>query len=226
MSKTLLLIGSPRGKGSNSYVIGKFLASRLEEQGFTTDELFCMSSVKTPGGIEELLRQTDEADIIILATPLYVDSLPSYTIRAMELIHDHRKGKPAGKQLLVGILNCGFPEPSHNDIALDIICNFADESALKWGGAVRVGMGEALNGKLDGKGMGRRLAEGLSSGALSLSKGEPMSAKAEEMLSRPLVPLTLARLIMVLFVNRQWNKLAKGNNAVARMCDKPYEVSR
>jgi multimeric flavodoxin WrbA len=224
--KALMLIGSPRGERSNSYTIGKFLAGKLEGQGFATEEAFVIKSMNTASGIEDLLALTDEADIIIFATPLYIDSLPSYTIKAMEQIHAHRIDKPAKKnQLLVAIVNSGFPEPSHNNIALNIIRNFAQESGLRWGGGVRIGMGEAIGGKpISEKGMTRKLAKGLSSGAISLSKGQPMSQQDEELASQPFLPPILAKLMMISFINRSWNQLAKRNNANRKMRDRPYEM--
>ena len=87
----LLLIGSPRCEKSNSHVIGKFLVDKLQKKGLTLEEAFATRLVNTREGTEKLLKSVDKADIIILATPLYVDSLPSLTIKALELIHENRK---------------------------------------------------------------------------------------------------------------------------------------
>ena len=111
------------------------------------------------------MRSVDNADVIVLATPLYVDSFPALTIKALELIHDHRKAMPPTKQqLLVAIMNSGFPEKEHMDIALKIMRNFAQESDFRWGGGIRVGWGGALNNEplKEKKGMTRKLTKGLS----------------------------------------------------------------
>ena len=144
-----LLNGSPRGEKSNSRVIGRYLADRLEEKGLTSQESFITRLISQGSpGIEKLYRQVDEADIIIFTAPLYVDSLPSFTIKAMEIIQEHRKMQPTRNQsFLVPVINCGFPEKEHMEIALKIIRNFSEEASFRWAGAIIVSMGMALNGE-------------------------------------------------------------------------------
>ncbi len=225
----LLLIGSPRGERSNSYAIGKFLVDKLGEKGLVSEEAFATRSVNTSEGTEKLLKSIDNADIIVLATPLYVDSFPSPTIKALELIHEHRKAVlPAKSQLFVTLMNSGFPEKEHMDIAIKIIRNFAQASNFKWGGGIRVGWGMALNSEPlnEKKGMTRKLTAGLSLASVNLSEGQPMSEKAEDLASTLFVPLFLAKSMTRLFGNRGWNKLAKENNANAKMYDRPYELNQ
>jgi multimeric flavodoxin WrbA len=225
----LLLIGSPRGEGSNSHAIGKFLVDKMEEKGLVSEEAFVTRLVNTREGTERLLKSVDNADIIVLATPMYVDSLPMQTIKAMELIHEHRKAVfPTKPQMLVAIINSGFPEKEQMNIAIKIIQNFAQESNFKWGGGIRVGWGMALNSEPlnEKKGMTRKLTKGLSLASLDLSMGHPMSKEAEDLASSLFVPLFLAKTMTRLFLNRGWNKLAKDNNAQTKMYDRPYELSR
>jgi multimeric flavodoxin WrbA len=225
----LLLIGSPRGEGSNSYAIGKFLLGKLEEKGFVPEELFAARLVNTREGIEKLLKSVDNADIIVLATPMYVDSFPSPTIKAMELIHQHRKAAPQTKsQMFVAIINSGFPEKEQIDIALKIIRNFAQASNFKWGGGIRVAWGMALNSEPlnEKKGMTRKLTRGLSLASINLSEGQPMSEEAEKLASTLFLPLFVAKSMTRLFGNRDWNKQAKENNANTKMYDQPYELNR
>jgi hypothetical protein len=225
----LLLIGSPRIEKSNSYAIGKFLVDKLEEKGLVAEEAFVTRLVNTGEGTEKLLKSVDNADIIILATPMYVDSFPSPTIKAMELIHEYRKiVAPTKPQMLVAIINSGFPEKEQMDIALKILRNFAQASNFKWGGGIRVGWGMALNSEPlnEKKGMTRKLTAGLSLASVNLSEGQPISEKAEDLASTLFVPLFLAKTMTRLFLNRGWNKLAKGNNAQDKMYDRPYELNR
>ena len=93
----LLLNGSPKGETSNSRQIGKYLVDRLEEKGLKSQEAFIKSLIRSEDGSENLSRQVDEADIIVFTSPLYVDSLPSFTIKTMEFICDHRKAIPQAK---------------------------------------------------------------------------------------------------------------------------------
>ena len=223
----LLLIGSPRCERSNSYMIGKFLVEKLELKGLISEEAFVNHLVNTPEGAERLLVSVDHADIIVLATPLYVDSFPSRTMRALELINEHRKAiSPSKPQLWVTIMNSGFPEKEHMDIALKIMRNFTLESDFKWGGGIRVGWGGALNNEPleENRAMTRKLTRGLSLAADDLSKNEPVSEEAENLASTLFVPLFLAK-IMSKFLNRSWDKQAKKNDAENKMHDRPYELN-
>jgi hypothetical protein len=223
----LLLVGSPRCERSSSYAIGKFLVDKLKEKGLSFEETFATRLVNTQKGTERLLKSVENADIIVLATPLYIDSFPSPTVKALELIHEHRKAvSPTKTQLLVAIMNNGSPEKEHMDIALKIIRNFAQESNFKWGGGIRVGWGMALNGEpLDEKkGRTKKLTRGLSLGSVSLAEGQPISEEAEDLASTLFAPLFLAKIIIRLVVNPGWNKQAKENNAKAKMRDMPYEL--
>ena len=224
----LLLIGSPRGEQSNSRIIGKFLVDKLEEKGLVSEEAFAARLVYTAEGTERLLKSVDNADILVLATPLYVDSFPTQTIKALELIHKHRKAtQPMKPQMFVGIMNCGFPEKAHMDIAFKILRNFAQESSFMWGGKIQVGWGMALNGEplKEGGGMTRKLTRGLSLAAVNLAVGQPMSAEAEDLVSALFLPLFVAKAMSGRFGNREWDKQAKKNDAKAKMRDRPYEIN-
>jgi multimeric flavodoxin WrbA len=179
--------------------------------------------------MEKLLKSVDNADIVVLATPLYVDSFPSPTIKALELIHEHRKASlPTKSQLFVTIINSGFPEKEQMDIAIKIIRNFVQASNFKWGGGIRVGWGMALNSEPlnEKKGMTRKLTGGLSLASVNLSEGKPLSEEAEKLASALFVPLFVAKSMTRLFGNRDWNKQAKQNNANSKMYDQPYDINR
>jgi len=222
----LLLNGSPKCEKSNSRVIAKFLVDKLEEKGFKSEEAFTSRLTKAPDGSQKLSELVNAADILVFATPLYVDSLPSFTIKAMEMIRDKRQPKPQlERPLLVAVMNCGFPEKEHMQIALKIIQNFSQEANFRWGGAIAVGMGVALNGQplKEKGGMTRNLTKGLSIAAGALAEGQPIPPEAEELTSKPFMPLFLAKLMLRAMGKRMWNSQAKDNNAQALMYAKPYE---
>ncbi|HMK95872.1 MAG TPA: NAD(P)H-dependent oxidoreductase [Candidatus Limnocylindrales bacterium] len=228
--KTVLLLnGSPKCEKSNSRQIGKFLSAKLEEKGLKPEEAFIARLIKSPQGTEKLSKLVDQADIVVFTTPLYVDSIPSFTIKAMEMIRDHRVVEPqVEKPLLVAVMNCGFPEKEHMEIALKIIKNFAEEASLRWGGAVSVAMGEALNGEplSESGGMTRNLTKGLSLAAASLAEGQPIPLEAEELTSKSFLPLFLAKSMLRVFGKRMWNNQAKGNGDKPDMYARPYESGR
>ena len=63
--------------------------------------LCVIHALRSPEATQALLEAADGADLLILATPLYVDSLPSGVIRALELIAERRRGlrRPARRAL-------------------------------------------------------------------------------------------------------------------------------
>jgi len=223
------LTGSPKGEKSNSYSIGKFLVEKLETKGLKSEEVFAPRLVLTKEGSEKLLKAVDNADIIVFSTPLYVDSFPALTIKALELIHEHRKAIPSTKApLWVAIMNSGFPEKEQMDTAIRIIKNFVQESNFKWGGGIRVGWGSAINEEpLDEKnGMTRKLTRGLSIASSDLYEGNPISDEAEKLASAPFLPLFIEKIMVRLIINRyMWDKRAKENKVKDKMHDRPYEIN-
>ena len=225
--KTVLLLnGSPKCETSNSRAIGKFLVSKLEEKGLESEEAFVVRLIKTPEGSEKLSRLLDNSDITIFTTPLYVDSVPSFTIKAMEIIKEHRKDLPqVESQLLVAVMNCGFPEKEHMEIALKIIHNFSQEAKLRWGGSISVGMGGALNGEplKEGRGMTRNLTKGLSLAAAALAEDRSIPSEAEDLTSKPFLPLFLAKSMLRTFGKRMWNSQTIDSEIREKMYARPYE---
>jgi len=225
----LLLNGSPKGEKSNSRQIGKFLVDRLQKKGFKAEEVFITRILRSPEKIEGLSQILSTSEIVVFTTPLYVDSLPSFTIKAMELILNYRRANAQnGIPLLVAVMNCGFPEKEHMEIALRIIKNFSEEANLRWGGAIAVGMGTALDGKelTERKGMTRNLTKGLALAAAALAEGQTVPEEAERLTSKPFMPLIMAKPMLRLFGKRMWNNQAENNAVKPDMYAKPYEISQ
>lgn len=65
-----------------------------------------------------MLAAIEACDLLILAFPLYVDTLPALTIQALEVIAEHRRaGETVHAPWFLALANCGFPEAAHNDVA-------------------------------------------------------------------------------------------------------------
>lgn len=120
----------------------------MNARGFQTEKLFFHRVYNKDKTCNELLVAVANADIVVLAFPLYVDSLPAAVIRGLELISRNRKSEPVPKkQRLISIVNCGFPEAQHNKTAILICRCFAREAEFEWAGGLALGGGEAINGK-------------------------------------------------------------------------------
>lgn len=225
--RALLLVGSPRCEKSNSESIGTYLMELLGEKGVAWDKAYAYRLTRTADGRDKLLNYVHRADILVIASPLYVDSIPSFTIKAMELIYEHRRSTESPKeQTLFAIVNCGFPEPAHNQTALAIYRRFALESGLNWAGGARVGWGAAIDGRpLDSVGgMVRNLKKGLQLAAEALAANIQVSKEAEELMSKPFMPLFLAKLMLSVAGGVIWNGQARKNGVKEKMYDTPYEI--
>lgn len=220
--RVLLLIGSAKRQRSTSDVLGTTLVERLRGHGLEDETLFLHRSVHTEERRRQLLAATERADLVVLATPLYVDALPYLVVRAFELIAEHRRtGPDPDRQRLVAILNCGFPEAHHNDTALAICRQFARETGFEWAGGLSLGGGEAISGRpLETKGrMVRNVSRALELSADALAEGEPLPEEAVKLMATPLVP---ARLYTWLGA-RRWRRQSKEHGVKARLGDRPYE---
>jgi len=145
MIRALVLVGSPRGKRSNSTSLGQHLLGLFEKKGKETEILWLNREVKTEEGIARMIEAVDRADIVILTAPLYDDCQPSIVIKAMEAIAENKMNLE--NKRFIPIINCGFPEPEQiTAVAIDIYHKFAKAVGFKWGGSLAIGGGEMLQG--------------------------------------------------------------------------------
>ena len=222
MSKQVLfLIGSPRGKKSTSESLGTYLLNQLEAKGMGAKTMHILRSLRTDEEWEMLISQVNNSDIIILAFPLYVDTLPAPVIEAMELILKECKSDELFQNCrLIAIANSGFPEPEHSDIALTNCEIFCTESGIKWAGGLRIGGGEAINGRPlnEIKGMIRNIIMALDLTAEALARNETVPKEAIELTSKPIVP----KWLYLTAGTRRWKSKAKNNGVKKMLYDTPY----
>jgi len=220
--RTLLLIGSPRGPKSTSESLGAYLLKKLQGYGLETEKVYIYPSLRSDEGRVILLRAVESSDLLILSFPLYVDSLPSPAIAALELIAEHRKtSKKPKSQKLLAIANNGFPEADQNDTALAICSRFASETGIEWVGGLALGGGEAIRGRpLDeAGGMARNVKKALDLAAAAMAEGKSMPQEAKALMAKPLAPIWM----YVWFGNRRWKSQAKKHGAQNKLFHRPYQ---
>ena len=222
--RVLLLIGSAKEKPSTSESLGTYLLEKLSVEGFSTETLFIHKTLRSDKSRRRLLEVISEADIIVIVTPLYIDSLPYVVIRAMELIAKDRETKnDLQEQRLLCIVNCGFPEAHHNDMALAMLRQFARETGFQWAGGLALGAGEFIGGKplLKVKGMARNVIKALDLVADALVKGTPVPHEAVKKMANLIVPIWL----YMLFGNMGWKMRAIKNGVYRKLANRPYETA-
>jgi hypothetical protein len=219
-NSALLLVGSPKGPNSSSNSLGSYLLEKLQTKGLTTKTIYLSQNLASDQKHAALLEQVDQSDLIILAFPLYIDSLHSHVIKTLELIADHRKasGEPA-KKTFMAIINSGFPEATQNQTALNICRLFARDVGFDWAGGLAMGGGGMIGGlplsELGGR--IRNQTRALELAADALANGEPVPAEAAGLMSKLGIPHSL----YVWMGNRGWKQQAKKHIPIDSMYRQP-----
>jgi len=218
--KALLLIGSPKPGGSTSEALGSYLLEKLANEGFAAETLHLRQAVAEAAGTAGLLAAVAGADLVILACPTYVDSLPAPAVRAFEAIAAARRNRAPQQQRFMAIVNCGFPEAVHNRVALAICRQFARETGFLWAGGLGLGGGGAVGGQTlqSRKGLLRNVIRALEMTATALAGRRPLPEAAVELMARPLIPGWLTLRIG----SWGWKRQAKRFGTLERLQERPW----
>jgi hypothetical protein len=217
----LLLVGSPKGKRSTSSSLGEYLISRLKASGFTAQTVLAHKAIQTAAKQHVLITAAIRAHLMVLAFPLYLDSLPYPVTAALEIIaaqnHRNLEGSP---RRFAAIANCGFPESFHNATALAICHQFADQCGWIWSGGLSLGGGGAINGQslIKIKWLARNAVKSLDLTAQALSQDRPIPAEAVQLMAKPAIPGWLYRLI----ATWQFKRSAKHFGTLRQMYQLPF----
>ena len=225
----LLLIGSPKAGASASLSLGQYLVDRLGDKGMATEVMAVGKMLKSSATAQELCAAVDAADLVVLASPLYVDSLPAPVTKALEMIAEHRRRAAGGEPTvsrrspaLAAIVQCGFPEASHNDVALAICRAFAVDAGLDWSGGLAMGGGGMTGGRplTELGGMMRHQRKALDLTGEALADGRPIPDEAVTLMARLPIPAAAYRFMG----DVGWRKLAKGNGVRRDLKTRPFEA--
>jgi multimeric flavodoxin WrbA len=216
--RALLLVGSPKTRKSTSNSLGGYLYEQLAAHGVETETIYLHTVVHSPARMQALLDAVDAADLVTLAFPLYVDSLPAPVIKALERIAADRRDRAHRRQVFTAIANSGFPEARQNATALAICRIFALQAGFEWAGALALGGGAAVAGAALTGGKNARIRASLDLAAGALAQGRAVPAAAQDLLAKPLIPHRAYRLMGSL----GWNRLAIHHGAWRSLKRQPY----
>ncbi len=219
--RALLLIGSPKTRKSTSNSLGTYLFEQLSAQSIQTETIYLHTVLHNSQKMVALLDSLDAADLVTLAFPLYVDTLPAPVIEAMEQITTHRKGhNRTRRQLFAAIANCGFPEAFQCNTALANCETFARQAGYVWAGGMALGAGHMLDGVplAEGGGMTIMMRQSLDLSVKALAQGQSIPQAARDGLAKPVIPHWLYRLSGWW----RWHQQAKANKANKLLKRQPY----
>ena len=216
--RALLLVGSPRGGASVSGAIAAHLEALLEQRGLTvaTERIHRRKDPELSG----LAAAVAQADVVALASPLYVDSLPAPVTAALELLAARRAAATSPRSRFLAIVNCGFPEAVHTDTALAICRIFSGQANLDWIGGLAIGGGGMLEGKplAEQGGRARAVTRALALTANAIAEGRVIPDEAQSLARTLAIPAWLYRL----FADWGFRQEAKKHKALARLGERPY----
>ncbi len=215
-----ILVGSPKGRTSASWMLGSKLAEGLQEHGVTVKYGMVHHDLRSEEGTGNLLELVDSSDLVVLAFPLYVDSLPAPLTRLLELVAERRgRNVAAGSPRLAVIVQCGFPEVHQCDTAVGICRHFAETSGMRWAGALAMGMGGALEGDFHRlPGGGKTILDALGKTAKALAGGGEIPDEAKALFAKSLMP----RWLYTLTGNMGWRLKMRKNKAKRPIGYRPY----
>ena len=166
-------------------------------RGWQGEALTITAAIREESRRDGMVAAVDEADLIVLAFPLYIDALPALLTRALEAIGERRAGQPAPRsQRLAAIVNCGFPEAHQTLPAVAICARFAAAAGMGWAGFLAVGGGKALSSGVPLTGRPKDVAQlpvghviaALDLAAEELAAGRSIPPSAETLIARTPIP--------------------------------------
>ncbi|MHB9134683.1 MAG: NAD(P)H-dependent oxidoreductase [Armatimonadota bacterium] len=222
--RILGLVGSPRAK-STSEMLARHLTDSLTERGWQAEVQRISPAIRQAERWPALEAKIRAADVVALVFPLYIDALPAETTLALERLAASYQVQPLDHpQCWLAVVNCGFMEAHHNDVALAICHQFTREAHVTWSGGLAIGGGGSLGGR-SLKDMGNMVNPITTACAMTidaLHAGQPVPAEAEQLIRKCLFPpwlyFTMANLSMY--------KAAFDHGNLFRMGAQPYAKSR
>lgn len=221
--RALLIIGSPKVKSpSTSAVLGGYVLNQLKQRGWETESLTLRGNLLKGNGQTEFVGAVDRANLILLAFPLYIDSLPFLMMKSLEVMAEYISAHPQeSPKRLFAIVNNGFPEAHNNTPALAICQRFAIDTGMIWLGGLAMGAGPALFGGLPIEGTERKgrppvkhVIQALDIASAALADGQIVPSEADKLMAKtpiPLMPFRLWRWLFIKMSKQHWRQRAAVN---------------
>ena len=160
MSGIVAINGSPKPKDSVSGMLIDQMEAITGSPIQTYQATKLIRDTNNSGALADILT----ADTLLVVFPLYVDSLPAPLIKTLTLIEEaltkRREAATVSPQQTVvttatamvttkvyAVCNCGFYEPEHTRLALEMLEHFSARAGLLWGFGVGIGCGGFIYSK-------------------------------------------------------------------------------
>ncbi|MFH0764477.1 MAG: hypothetical protein V1927_05685 [Candidatus Omnitrophota bacterium] len=220
--RILFLIGSPKPKAESASVsIEARFIKCFRKKSFDLKRINLAQAVTTEVDKNILLAAVDNSDILVLISPVYLDTAPSFVIKAMEFLNKKKHLINTPKKMLA-ISICGYPEAFHNDTVLRVYKRFADDMGFIWIGGLAIGEGPAyVYGRqiFSAIGMYHWLKKSIALIAHALVEGKTVPEEAIELMKISVIPNWLYTQVGILCV-----KILALKNGVWNLYNRPYAL--
>ena len=152
--------------------------------------------------VQPLRKELSDSDAVVIACPLYVDSIPSNLLEVLSALEKELGVKTRETKVYL-LVNNGFYDAIQNSIAIDLLWNWCDKSGLNRGYAIGVGAGGMVQMFPVGQGPSANLGKALRKFADDIENGR----SADPVFVEPNFPRALYQMA----AHIGWRKGAKAN---------------
>lgn len=215
--KLSIINGSPRGvSGNTEKLLEHFTKGFCETAGNTVEKHYLF---KDRPAFENLHKVYLEADMLLIAFPLYVDAMPGSVKEFFESL-EPLKGKRPDLKIMFVIQN-GFPETHHNRFVERYCVKLARRLGCIYEGSICKGGCEGLTVQPP------ELVDKVFTGFYNTGKSFGETGKLnKEIITKLAYPEHLKpenmQMVINMVNNFLWDGMLKKNDALERKFDKPY----
>lgn len=133
MGRVIIINGSPRASKSNSKRYGNIF------RGFYKGDTDTFNITKN--NHNDICSRIEEYNDILFVFPLYADGIPVTMLNFLKFLEQN---PPQNKPNINVMINCGFIEPTQNEVCIDMIRLFCKQNGYSFRSVLAIGGGEAI----------------------------------------------------------------------------------
>ncbi len=179
------------------------LAEKLRE--FLNRENSVINLMQRKNDFPQLIRELDDASVLILCQPLYVDGLPSQMIRFLETFRKNDTGK---KKKIYVLANMGLYESNQLENLFETVRQWSEAMGFDYGGGLGVSAGELVGVLMDWGRFDRWPLRTISKGIKQLAEAVNEDRNIPDLYTEP---LHFPRSVYIAIANSGWKSAAKKN---------------
>jgi multimeric flavodoxin WrbA len=137
--KIIIINGSQKAGESNTGIILNVLNKLIKNEHNAVNY-----KLSTKQFWPKIFKDITSCDVIVLAFPLYNDSISSNMLKMLIELEDYLRKENKKGIIVYTIINNGFYEGKQTHIAFEIIQNWCEQTGLMFGGGIGQGAGEMI----------------------------------------------------------------------------------